>query len=151
MQQTSTQRKFVATLLASAALCVGDAARADVSISSDATKNMSCSNGVCTPTASDAVLNVNDLESLLASGNVTVTTTGSGGVQATNVVVGAGLSWSSQSGLGLDAYESILVQKKVSVPSGAGLSLTTNDGGSGGELWIVKGGRVVFRDLSSPL
>src|SRR5437870_7236697 len=134
MQQTSTQRKFIATLLTSAALlCVGDAARADVTISSDATKNMSCSNGVCTPTASDAVLNVNDLESLLASGNVTVTTTGSGGVQATNINVTAAVSWSSQSALRLDAYESVVIHKKISVPTGAGLSLATNDGGSGGE------------------
>jgi hypothetical protein len=56
---------------ASAAIIGGaTAAWADVTISSDATQNMSCSGGVCQPTASDAVLNVGDLETLLAAGNV---------------------------------------------------------------------------------
>jgi hypothetical protein len=50
---------------------------ADAAISTAATQNMSCASGVCAPTASDAVPNVGDLESLLASGNVEVTTTGS--------------------------------------------------------------------------
>ena len=36
---------------------------------------MSCSAGVCAPTATDAVLNVTDLENLLASGNVSVVAT----------------------------------------------------------------------------
>jgi hypothetical protein len=36
---------------------------------------MSCSAGVCAPTVTDAMLNVTDLENLLASGNVSVVTT----------------------------------------------------------------------------
>ncbi|HEY5048225.1 MAG TPA: hypothetical protein VII49_09415, partial [Rhizomicrobium sp.] len=75
-------------------------AHADVTISSAQTQNMSCSGGVCTPTAKDAVLNVTDLTNLLASGNVEVTTTGSG-VQANNIDVNAAFGWSSTSALSL--------------------------------------------------
>ena len=85
------------TLLVSATtlmLAAATAARADVTISSDATANMSCSGGVCQPTASDAVLNVTDLETLLAAGSVTVTTTGSG-VQANNIDLTAKLGWNA--------------------------------------------------------
>jgi hypothetical protein len=52
------------------------AAHAAIAISSAPTQNMSCSNGVCAPTAKSAVLNVGDLETDLGAGNVTVTTTG---------------------------------------------------------------------------
>ena len=55
-----------------AALCLAPAAHAAVTISSAATSNMSCTSGVCSPTAANAVLNVGDLTTMLASGNVTV-------------------------------------------------------------------------------
>jgi hypothetical protein len=56
--------KYQALFLTASALILGaaTAARADVTISSDPTQDMSCSDGVCQPTASDAVLNVGDLE-----------------------------------------------------------------------------------------
>ena len=124
-------------------------ALADVTISSDATQNMSCSNGVCAPTASDAVLNVNDLETLLASGSVTVTTTGSG-VQANNIGVAANLGWSTNA-LTLDAYKSISANAPITVRNGSGLSILTNDGGSGGELAFFGKGRATFKKVSSSL
>jgi hypothetical protein len=43
-------------------------------ISSGATTDVTCLNGTCKATASDAVLNVGELQTLLANGNVTVTT-----------------------------------------------------------------------------
>jgi hypothetical protein len=111
---------------------------------------MSCANGVCAPTTASAVLNVGDLETLLASGNVTVTTTGSG-VQAANIVVAASLTWSTASTLGLDAYQSITVKKPVSVAGTGGLSVTTNDGGSNGYLTFGPKGHVTFANLASAL
>jgi hypothetical protein len=82
------------------------AAHADVEISSAATSNMDCSNGICAPTAKHAVLNAGDLENMLASGNVELTTTGSG-VQADNIVVDTALSWPDSSALTLDAYQTV--------------------------------------------
>src|ERR1700733_10116591 len=55
-------------------MCVAGSADAAVTISTAATSNMSCVSGVCSPTAKDAVLNVSDLTTMLASGNVTVNT-----------------------------------------------------------------------------
>ena len=111
---------------------------------------MSCSGGICAPTASSATLNVTDLENLLASGGVEVTTTGAG-VQAGNIVVDAGLTWSNTASLGLDAYQSIAIDGAVSVAGQGGLSLTTNDGGSGGALSFGLKDSVTFASLSSQL
>jgi len=123
---------------------------AEVTISSDATSNMSCESGVCAPTATDAVLNVGDLENLLASGNIEVTTTGSG-VQADDIAVEAGLTWSNTSTLALDAYRSITIEDPVSVTGQGGFSLATNDGGKKGMLSFADGGDVTFENLSSQL
>lgn len=108
---------------------------------------MTCSDGVCAPTASDAVLNVNDLENLLAAGTTKVTTTGNG-VQAGDVVVKAALSWTGSSGLTLDAYQSITVEKAVSVGGRSTLRLST---GKKGALSFGRKGHVTFADLSSRL
>jgi len=124
------------------------AAMADVVISSDATQNMSCSGGVCQPTASDAVLNVSDLESLLASGNVEVTTTGSG-VQANSIDVKASLAWSTQSSLALDASTAITIDQEVSATGNGGLSLAAAGGIEG--LTFGAKGRVAFQTLSNPI
>ena len=128
----------------------GIPAHAAVTISSAGTQNMSCSNGVCVPTANAAVLNVGDLESLLASGNVEVTTTGSG-VQADDIVIKAPLTWSSSNALALDAYESIVIDKPVSITGLSGLTLTTDDGGMNGDLSFGPKGNVTFANLSSSL
>ena len=92
-----TAKLLITTALA--AVLAGTAARADVTISKKPTQNMSCVAGVCSPTASNAVLNVNDLTDMLASGDVKVTT-GSG---ATNILVKDTLGWTSTSRLTLDA------------------------------------------------
>jgi hypothetical protein len=125
-------------------------AHADVTTSPAQTQNMTCSGGVCTPTATKAILNSVDLESLLASGNVEVTTTGSG-VQARNITVGAGLTWASTNTLALDAYHSITVSRSVSVTGTGGVALTTDDGGINGTLSFGPKGRVTFQNLSSAL
>jgi hypothetical protein len=134
---------------ASVFVLAATAARADVTISSDATANMSCAAGVCVPTASDAVLNVGDLQTMLAAGNVTVMTTGSG-VQANNIAVASSLGWSANT-LTLDAFQSISVTAPITVKGKNGLSILTNDGGSGGELAFFGKGHVTFKKLSGKL
>lgn len=124
--------------------------RAAVTISSDQTQNMTCANDICQPTAQDAILNVTDLENLLVSGNIEVTTTGSG-VQADDINASAALSWSNGNALSLDAYRSITVGGPITLEGQGGLSLTTNDGGKRGLLSFVNTGNVVFANLSSQL
>jgi hypothetical protein len=125
-------------------------ALAAVTISSGQTQNMDCSDGVCSPTAVDAVLNVTDLENFLASGNLEITTTGNG-VQASEIDVTVPFSWSTGSLFSLDAYDSIAIESQISVEGEGGLSLLTDDGGTGGLLSFKSGGDVTFADLSSQL
>lgn len=132
------------------ALGAATAAQADVTISSDVTQNMTCSGGVCAPTASNAVLNVGDLETLLAGGNVTVTTTTSG-VQANNIDVTAEFDWSAASGLTLDAYQSITFTAPVTDSGTGSVSLVTNDGGSGGFLSFFGGNSLTIANLKDVL
>jgi hypothetical protein len=116
---TGIERRTGRHLAALAALLVTPmAASANLSISSAATENMSCSDGICAPTAAKAVLNVTDLENLLSAGNMTVTTTGSG-VQAGDIQIDGPLTWSTGSTLTLDAYDSMPVEQPVTKPASA--------------------------------
>jgi hypothetical protein len=94
---------------------------------------MSCSAGVCSPTAADAVLSVGDLQTLMQSQNVKVVT-GSGAV---NIVVADAFSITHT--LTLDAMQSVIVKAPVTAIA-SGLAITTNDGGSGGDLVFLGNG-----------
>lgn len=146
------QRHFRNTIFTSVTVLtgLGSPAIADVTISNAATENMHCAGGVCAPTAAAAVLNVKDLESLLASGNVKITTTGSG-IQATNIRLTAKLAWSGANSLTFDANKSVIVEKPMESNGTGGLSVLTNDGRSNGEFSFSTAGHVTFKNLSSPL
>lgn len=139
---TSKLAIFTTALLLSSA-----AARGDVVISSDPTQNMTCSGGVCSPTAPDAVLNVTDLANMLAARDTKVTT-GSGAV---NIDVVAALSWSSTNRLTLDANTNLNIQAPVTVAGIGALTLTYNNGGSNGDLIFSNGGNATFANLSSSM
>ena len=145
---TGGKAAFVAVITMVLLALLATPGAATVTISSDATKNMKCSQGVCSPTKNAAVLNASDLESMLQTGNVTVTTTGSGLIEATTIVVDAALTWKSSHGLILTAAQSILFDAAVSVPDAG--SLTLNDAGLQ-SLAFYNGASVTFTDLSSVL
>jgi hypothetical protein len=134
--------------LAATLVCACPAANAAVTISSAATQNMSCASGVCTPTAANAVLNVNDLESMLASGVLTVNT---GGALASDIDLDAAIAWASANGLTLDAYRSIGVASPVADNGAGGLTILTNDGGSGGIFSFTSAGSISFLGTSNTL
>jgi hypothetical protein len=136
-----------ALAIAASFVLTATTAIADVTISTNQTAHMNCSGGICSPTAKTAVLNVSDLETLLASGNATVTTTGSG-VQASNIVVDAALTWSTSRALTLSAAQSIAFAAPVSVTGKGGLAL--NDAGTE-SLAFYNGANVRFAHLSSAL
>ena len=62
----------LSTLLAISVVLFASGAQADLNISNRPTKNMSCSGGLCTATAKNAILNVDDLTNMLATGDLTV-------------------------------------------------------------------------------
>jgi hypothetical protein len=144
-----SHKSRLAILIASVGLYPA-AGYAELTISSDPTQNVSCSGGICAPTASKAVLNVTDLENLLNSGSVEVTTTGSG-VEATDIHVVAPFGWTSSSTLSLEAYRSISIGDAVTVSSSGGIAFDTAQGNGKGILSFGNGGRVVFQDLASGL
>ncbi len=142
------------TAITAALLITTAVARADVEINSKPTSNMSCDAGVCTATAQKAVLNVSDLATMLASGDVAVKT----GLMAKDIDIDQPLTWSSTSRLTLDAQQSVTIKKQVTVAGQGALTVITNDTGQPhaknktGEFIIVpERGRVQFWDKGSNL
>src|ERR1700733_4368407 len=147
----NTSSRFSARLaLTAAILSVPAGANATVVISAGATRDMNCSGSICVPTSPDAVLSVSDLASYLAMGNFEVSTTGSG-VQANNITIAAPFTWSSSNALALDAYKSIQVERPIAVSGAGGLSIATNDGGSGGEFYFGLKGNISFAATTNDL
>ena len=125
----------VAALLMSAV-----AAQASVEISASPTSNMNCTPGVCSPTAKKAMLNVADLTNMLASGDVKITTGGG----AITITVDSPFSWTSASRLTLDAIQNVSFKAPVTVAGNGAVAITTNDGGTGGDLIFFPGGKLDF-------
>ena len=130
-----------------AAVFASTAAQASVVISNATTRNMSCASGTCTPTAKNAVLNVGDLQTMLASGDVTVETASG----AQTIAVTAPLTWASTSRLTLSSVHSVSFKAGVVVEGTAGLTLATDGHQPGGDVLFYPGGSVTFWDPSSSL
>jgi hypothetical protein len=122
-------------------------AQAAVVISSDPTSNMNCASGVCKATAKNAVLNADELVSMLAASNVKVKT----GKRARDIDVVAPVSWASRHRLTLDAYQGVSIEGPVTVAGPGSLTVATDDGGSGGVFSFNGSGHVTFWDLGSGL
>lgn len=135
--------------LSVAALCAVAAlpARAGLAISVKATSNVTCSNGVCTANAKNAVLNVSDLANLLGAGDVKVAAGSSGA----DILVDASFGWPNASVLTLDSARSVTVNQSVEVQGSGGLAVITNDGGSNGRFSFGAKGRVAFSNLADAL
>jgi len=96
-------------------------ANANIVISSGQTENMICSAGVCTQTAKDAILNVNDLENLLAAGNIEILGQGTH-ARAKTTAVEVPLSWSAPSVLSTVATR-LHVDSTIAVQGSGGISI----------------------------
>jgi hypothetical protein len=140
-------RLLAASILAS--LLMMATAEASVTISNIPTKHMRCTSGICTPTATNAYLNVRDLVAMLAVSDVTVKSNAT----ASDIRVASPLAWTSSHRLTLDAYQSIHVLAPVMVEGTSGLTLTTNDGGTGGsyDFRTSTAGSIRFWDTASSL
>jgi len=118
-------------------------ASASVVISNKATKHMSCSAGICTPTAKNSVLNAGDLQTMLAGGDVSVNT----GTGAVSIAVSAPVTWASTSRLTLSAANVISIRAAVVVEGTGAMTLAP----SGAGLSFYPGGSIAFWDNSSSL
>ena len=136
-----------AAALSAAALCVAPGAHADLTVSTAATKNVTCSGGVCTTTAASANLSASDLMSMLAGSSVTLRP----GSLSQNIVVEASVFWSSAHALTFDSYKSIAIDMPIQVTGNGGLTMTTDDGGTGGAISYDPKANISFMSLSSSL
>jgi hypothetical protein len=139
-----TMIRRIAMLLGATLAATAFPAAAAVNISMAATQNMTCSAGVCTPTARQATLNAGDLETMLAASDVTVNT----GAGAVTIGIAAPLAWTSTHRLTLDAGLNVNVKAQVAVEGAGGLTIVT---GSGGAFAFVPGGKIDFWDTSAGL
>ena len=122
-------------------------AQASLIISSAATAHVKCGSGVCIAMAKNAILNVKQLRTLLATSNVKVAT----GHATTDIEVSSALSWGSPKMLTLDALHSIIVDKPVTITGRGALALVTNDGGSAGTLSFSNKAHIQFWKTTNSL
>jgi len=125
---------------------VGANADATVVVSSGPTQNIACNaQGVCTPSSTESVLNVTQLENILVSTNATIGT-GSGALAAKmkDIVIDAGVTWTNGTRLTLEAWRSVRINQPVSDMGAGGLSLRTNLGGTSGRLSFGNKGNVTL-------
>jgi len=124
----------------------------DVAISIAPTHNMALKKGIYSPTGNNAVLNVGDLTSALAAGNLEVTTgNGATGKAPGDIDVGAATHWVSGNTLVLDAYHAIRVNQPVTDAGTGALTLTTDDGGANGHLEFSTSGNIGFWGVANAL
>jgi len=130
-----------------AALCIAGGAHAQLTVSSGSTNGVTCSSGVCTTTIAKATLNVTQLQNLLASSDIQLKP----GSLSKDIVIAAGVFWSSSHRLTLDGYRSIAIDQPVQVTGTGALTMTTDDGGTGGTLTYAQKASIAFLSLSSSL
>jgi hypothetical protein len=135
---------FLVAALAAAMAGAGPAS-ADVVISTDPTSNMNCSAGVCAPTATDAVLNVTDLENMLKAGDLEITSRGGGkSANARAIDVNTPVGWASVHTLTLSTSR-LGVHARISVTGTGGLTLDVRN------FATATNGGITFSHLSSVL
>ena len=124
-----------------------------ITITTASTRHVAFHNGVYRPTAEGATLNVNDLKNALAAGNIEVTTgNGAAGKEMGDLHVEvSALTWSSKFALTLDAYHSIFIDEPVTDAGTGALTLTTNDGGTGGIFIYGPGDSITFSNVADAL
>jgi hypothetical protein len=137
-------RLVLAAAVAAAAAMPAEAA---LVVSRQATSNVTCASGACTATAADAVLNIKDVRTLLAGGDLVIKS----GSVAMDIAFDATLNWARSHRLTLDSYRSIVVSRPITSQGTGGVTLTTNDGGSGGDYSFADKGKIAFLDTTSSL
>jgi hypothetical protein len=135
--------KSVALAGALALISIG-AAQAQLTISNKPTRNVTCSSGMCSATASGANLNASDLVDMLSASDVSVKS----GSQAEDMALTQALTWSSSHKLTLDSFRNLSVQAPLISEGSGSLALTIGDGADGFLTFLGKG-RIAFWDLNS--
>src|SRR3954466_134518 len=97
-------------------------AHAMLNISNHSTQNMDCAEGLCTPTAADATLNVNDLAGMLRVGDLKIVAK----EPAVNIKITAPFTWTNKNRLTLSAAQSVIVAAAVVAAGRGALEVDTD-------------------------
>jgi hypothetical protein len=119
-------------------------AHAGLTISSAKTRNVTCTSGICIPSAGSANLNAGDLAAYLALGNVAVDSSGVG----VEIEVNAPLTWSNANSLSLVSSSNLIFFAPVTITGTGGLSLTY---GRKGDLGFAPGASITIQQMKSTL
>lgn len=138
---------YKTVLVFAALLGSASGAKAALSVSDNPTENVTCSAGVCSATASRAILNVTDLANMLTTSSVILRS----GPDAMDIRFGRPLTWASENSLTLDAYRTIHIGRPLVDSGPAPLALITNDGGTGGTLSFGRHGQISFLGTANSL
>lgn len=122
-------------------------ADAAVVISSHATRNISCTGGVCQATAASAWLRVTDLTNMLGRESVTI----QGNAVAPDIISNATFRWNSTYGLTLAAAGNLAINHVITDSGFGPIALTYNENGTGGVLSFGSKGRLTFPNTSTNL
>jgi hypothetical protein len=134
----------LAILTACIFIAMSSTSFAGIDILSKPTRNMDCEAGVCTATATNAILNVTDLTNMLAKGDVTVKP----GAHAVLMFVRTPLTWANGSKLTLIAPQ-ITISHPVTIAGRGGVNIQVSDGPK--DLIFQGDGHLVFWDIKSSL
>ena len=130
-----------------ASLLCASAANAALVLSTHATSNAHCSAGVCSASAANAILAVEDVQRLLKLGDVTIKSDrGTQDIEIVDV-----LRWAGPHRLTLDAYHSIVFRAPVIVEGPGAVTLRTNHGGANGRHRFSANGKLNFWDEAGDL
>jgi hypothetical protein len=143
--QLSSVSKTLGPAILLCTLGIATAAHAALTISTKPTKHVTCSAGVCTAGAAVSVLNVTDLQSMLATSPVQVKSAN----LAQDIVVSVPVVWASSNALTLDSYHGLEIDRAIAINGTGGFIVTTNDGGTGGLFLFGAKGNVTFLGLSN--
>jgi hypothetical protein len=141
------RRSWNVVKIAVATICFATPGYAALTVSTRVTQNVSCSSGVCTATAKNAFMSYLDLQAMLASGDVTLLSPSLSG----DIVVSHAFHWASAQSLTLDTSHSIQIDAAVADQGAGGVTLVTNDGGTGGTLSFGNTGALTFLGTSNAL
>ena len=108
--------------IALTAVLFASSASADLTISKQPSKNVSCSAGACVATAKHAVLNVADLSNMLATQSAVSLDAG----PAKDITVNAPLSWASSTPFTLKASGVLSVKRKMTAAGHATVNIQSN-------------------------
>jgi len=133
-------RKILAAATILCAFLIAGAAQATLVISTAPTNNVTCTAGVCTTTAADAVLNVHQLAASLQRQDTTISAT-------VPIELDAPMHWTSAHLLSLDSSAITFTQPVIS-EGGGGVKITT---GKNGDFYFTGDGRIAFWNTSSAL